>query len=61
MFTDKDVIEALEREWEIVIGITDKHPDYCENFVKEFAAMARFAERLTGKKYTATEDGVVEY
>ena len=60
-FTDKDVMEALKREWEIVVGITDKKPEYCEYFVGEFQAMARFAEKLTGKRYTATEDGVVEY
>ena len=60
-FTDKDVMDALKKEWEIVICITDKHPDSCEYFVKEFAAMARFAEKLTGKRYTATEDGVIEY
>lgn len=61
VFTEKEVMEALKKEWEQVVRITDLHPKYCEHFVGEFHAMARFAEKLTGRRYTATEDGVVEY
>lgn len=61
VFTEKEVMEALKKEWALVEGITDMRPEYCEHFVGEFQAMARFAERLTGRRYTATEDGVVEY
>ena len=60
-FTEKDILEALKREWETVERLTDKRPNDCEYYVDRFIAMTNFAENLTGKKYTATADGVIEY
>jgi hypothetical protein len=60
-FTEKDVLEALKREWETVKRITDRRPNACEYYVGRFMAMKNFAENLTGKKYTVTEDRVIEY
>lgn len=61
MFTEKDVLEALKREWETVKRITDKRPNDCEYYVDRFMAMTNFAENLTGKKYTVTDDEVIEF
>ena len=58
---EKDVLETLKKGWAQVERITAQKPEYCNHFVCQFQAMARFAEKLTGKRYTATEDGVVEY
>lgn len=61
-FTEKDVLDALKSEWKNVERITNKRPEYCEDFVSQFAAITKFAEKLTGRKYTVTEeDGVIEY
>lgn len=60
-FTDKDVMDALKLEWESVLNMIDRYPKYSEAYVNQFIAMTKFAEKMTGKKYTATEDGVIEY
>lgn len=58
---ENDVLETLKKEWAQVERMIDQKPEYCDYFVGQFQAMAKFAEKLTGKRYTATEDGVVEY
>lgn len=60
-FNENDVLETLKKEWAQVERLIDQKPEYYDTFVSRFLAMASFAEKLTGKKYTATEDGVVEY
>jgi hypothetical protein len=58
---ENDVLETLKKEWAQVERITAQKPEYCNYFVGQFQAMARFAEKLTGRRYAATEDGVIEY
>ena len=54
-------MDALKLEWESVLNMIDRYPKYSETYVNQFLAMAKFAEKLTGKRYTATEDRVIEY
>lgn len=59
--TDKDILEALKKEWEQTGRMIDSYPKYTETYISEFMAMTKFAGKLTGKRYTVTEDGVIEY
>lgn len=62
MYTEKDVLALLKKEWSRIDKITEKHPDLCEKLVNEFFAVCQFAGELTGKRYTVVEDdGVIEY
>jgi len=60
-FTDKEVMDALKLEWESVLNMIDRYPKCSEAYVNQFLAMTKFAGKLTGKRYTVTEDGVIEY
>ena len=60
-FTDKEVMDALKLEWESVLNMIDRYPKYSETYVNQFLAMTKFAGKLTGKRYTVMEDGVIEY
>lgn len=59
--TEDAIFEQLKKEWRLVEYASEHHPNLVEDFVHRFSACAEFAEALTGKKYTATEDGVVRY
>ncbi len=59
--TEEKILEQLKEEWHMVEYASKHHTNLVEHFVDRFQACKEFAEALTGKRYTATEDGVIEY